>query len=145
VNRKAFLRDSAYVCLGMTGLSMLSFACAPAKYIEGIPGQNKLAFSRNEFIRKGKNRSREHSYVIVKHDSIQFPIVVYREKEGYKALLLRCTHQGSELNVHGDLITCPAHGSEFGRQGEVVQGPAEYALTSFPVSSDQQNIYIHLS
>lgn len=63
----------------------------------------------------------------------------------YSAFLLRCSHQGAELTVNGDVLTCSAHGSEFGKNGEVIQGPAEQQLTAFKVQTDAQNIYIQLS
>lgn len=71
--------------------------------------------------------------------------MVYRFSEtDFKALLLRCTHQSYELNVSGDLISCAAHGSEFTNKGDVVQGPAEQSLKSFPITIDENNIYIQL-
>jgi cytochrome b6-f complex iron-sulfur subunit len=50
-----------------------------------------------------------------------------------------------ELNVNGDMLSCPAHGSEFNNKGAVLQGPAERPLKKFPVTTDNENIYIHIS
>jgi Rieske Fe-S protein len=70
---------------------------------------------------------------------------VYRFSETeYSAVLMKCTHQGSELQASGDHLHCPAHGSEFSNKGMVAQGPAEKNLRSFKVTADSQKIFIDL-
>ncbi len=84
-------------------------------------------------------------YVIVRHDDLQFPICLYRiDDKNYSALLMRCSHQGAELQVSGDMLTCSAHGSEFDKWGKVMQAPASENLRTFPVSLEGGKIFIDL-
>ena len=46
----------------------------------------------------------------------------------YRAIDLRCTHQGVPVNQGGPGWSCPAHGSQFKANGDVVRGPAEANL-----------------
>ena len=74
-----------------------------------------------------------------------FPICLYRfSDDNYSALLMKCTHQGSELNASGDHLHCPSHGSEFNNKGKVTQGPAEEDLRSFKVMTYGEKIFIDL-
>jgi len=86
-----------------------------------------------------------HKYVVVQNEKLKFPICVYRfnEKE-YTALLMRCTHQGAELQVFGDRLECPAHGSEFNNKGVVQNGPADTNLRNFPVTIQNGQIRVSL-
>ena len=116
-------------------------SCAPAKYVQVNKENNQLKIARSEFFKETQARK----YIVVKAAELNFPLVVYRFSDtDYSALLLQCTHQGVELNVNGDILTCAAHNSEFSNKGAVVQGPAEQKLVSYKVSSDTENIYIHL-
>jgi Rieske Fe-S protein len=56
---------------------------------------------------------------------------------------MRCTHQGTELQVFGDKLQCPAHGSEFNSKGGVQNGPADTTLRTFPV--EIKNNLLHIS
>jgi len=104
--------------------------------------ENGLLVDLKEFT-NGKDNYRP--YVIVRHDELQYPICVYHIKgDEYSALLLRCTHQGAELQVAGEQLTCPAHGSEFNKQGKVMQGPASAGLRSFPVTVVNKQLFIDL-
>jgi Rieske Fe-S protein len=57
---------------------------------------------------------------------------------------MRCTHQGTELQVFGDKLQCPAHGSEFNNSGAVQNGPADIKLRTFPVTLDNHQLKISL-
>ncbi len=85
-------------------------------------------------------------YVVVQNDKMQYPICIYRFSDNrYEALLMRCTHQGTELQVFGDKMQCPAHGSEFDSKGQVVNGPASNPLRSFPVTIKNNQLNISLA
>lgn len=91
------------------------------------------------------SRKGYHAYVIAAHDSLTFPICIYRiDDNTYSALLMECTHQGAELQVSGDHLTCPAHGSEFDRWGKVQQAPAISDLRRFPVTVSGEQLFIDL-
>jgi Rieske Fe-S protein len=145
MNRKAFIKTCGYSCFGLLGISFLD-ACKPVKYIQSANENNRLKIARSEFIEVKKNKTQIRKYVFVKVSKLDFPIVLYRFTENdFSALLLQCPHQGAELNVHGDLISCSAHGSEFSNKGDIIQGPAEQKLKQYNVTSDTENIYIHLA
>jgi Rieske Fe-S protein len=146
MERKEFLKICGGACLGVVGLSAVLQSCGTAFYATGTMANNKMQISKKDFIKVDKEKTSVRKYVLVKPASSDFPIVVYRKNETtFTALLLRCTHQSNELNVNGDLLTCSAHGSEFSNTGEVIQGPAEQKLVSYPVTTDENNIYIQLS
>ncbi len=93
---------------------------------------------------KGDNMAFKES-LIVYHEILKYPVCVYRitDRE-YRALWMRCTHQGTELQVFGDRLQCPAHGSEFDSSGIVRNGPAAMALRSFPVRIENNQLKISL-
>ncbi|MFY9308646.1 MAG: Rieske (2Fe-2S) protein [Bacteroidia bacterium] len=145
MDRKEFIKNCGYSCLGLMGLSLLD-SCTSVKYVQTGSENNQLKIARSEFIEVKKNKTQTRRYVIVKANALNFPIVLYRFTDtDFSALLLQCPHQGMELNVNGDLLSCSAHGSEFNNKGELIQGPAEQGLKKYKVTSDTQNIYIHLT
>ncbi|MBK9283034.1 MAG: Rieske (2Fe-2S) protein [Sphingobacteriaceae bacterium] len=146
MDRKEFIKTCGFACLGMVGITSILESCVSTKLINTTSTNNLLTVARTEFIEVKKDKSKTRRHILVKTSELNFPIVVYRFSDSeFSALLLECSHQGSELNVNGDLLTCPAHGSEFSNKGEIIQGPADKILTSYIVSSDINNIYIHLA
>lgn len=145
MDRKGFIKMCGGACLGVTGLAVLLQSCATS-YVTGTVTGDRLQLRKSDFIKIKNDKTTVRRYVLVKPEKLDFPVIVYRNSDNtFTALLLRCTHQGSELTVNGDILTCSAHGSEFGRKGEVIQGPAEQQLKNFPVTTDEQNIYIQLT
>ena len=72
-------------------------------------------------------------------------VIVAQPSEGqYKAYSPVCTHQGCQLQVQdSNRIVCPCHGSEYAvADGSVVHGPAEEALTSYPVQVKGGKIFV---
>jgi Rieske Fe-S protein len=57
---------------------------------------------------------------------------------------MKCTHQGSELQVFGDALQCPSHGSEFDKHGGLLNGPADKPLRTFPVKIENDQLKISL-
>lgn len=145
MDRKTFLQTCGYTCLTVLGASILAEGCSPAKHIQAIPKDGNFVIPLSEFLQERKGKTTSRKYILVQSTALRYPIVIYKFANGeYSALLLECTHQGSELSVHGDLIACPAHGSEFNNRGMVEEGPAARNLKSFPVTSDGQNIYVRV-
>ena len=84
-------------------------------------------------------------YIIVRNEKLEFPLCVYRFSENdYSVLLMKCTHQGTELLAAGDHLHCPAHGSEFSNRGMVAHGPAETNLRRFNVLVTIEKLLIEL-
>ena len=96
-----------------------------------------------EFVLNEKGKYR--LYVVVRNDSLLFPICVYRFSDNdYSAIWMQCAHQGAELNAAGDYLQCPAHGSEYDNRGKMTNGPADKDLRTFPVTIDNNQLFIDL-
>jgi Rieske Fe-S protein len=106
---------------------------------------NGLSVASSEFTYLKGDKRMERKYIIVRNEKLEFPIYVYRfSNNEYSAVLMKCTHQGNELQASGDYLHCSAHGSEFNNKGVVAQGPAEKNLRSFPVTAADEKIFIDL-
>ncbi|HEY1025362.1 MAG TPA: DUF2231 domain-containing protein [Sphingobacteriaceae bacterium] len=75
-------------------------------------------------------------------------IVLARTETGYAAFEDRCTHRGGSLadgSMMCGTVQCPWHGSQFDvHTGEVKAGPADEAITSFPVKEMNGSIFLDL-
>lgn len=141
MNRRRFIKTGCLACTSLGFLSTVIQSCASVKYTSGTLNENGILIDLKEYSAKNGLRS----YVIVRHDNLQFPICVYRlDENNYSALLMRCTHQSAELQVAGDQLTCPAHGSEFDKTGRVTQNPASENLRRFPVTVLGEQLFIDL-
>lgn len=59
------------------------------------------------------------------------PVAVDRTgRRSYRALDLRCTHQGVTVGKSGTAWLCPAHGSRYAGDGTVTGGPAQRSLST---------------
>ena len=61
---------------------------------------------------------------------------------GYKALNLSCTHEGSIVTKSGSRWVCPNHGAEFAINGDVKVGPARRNLEALPVKVSASKVVI---
>jgi len=96
-----------------------------------------------EFVINGSDKHR--LYIVVRNEELVFPICVYRfSDQDYSAIWMQCAHQGAELNVAGDYLQCPAHGSEYDNRGKVTNGPADRNLRTFPVTINNNQLFIDL-
>lgn len=145
MNRKEFLTSVGKTCLCLIGTTALLNSCAAPVYMEAKTENEILKIDLKNFTIDSSSSS-FRDYIIVKPDISNFPIVIYRNSDkDYTALLLRCSHQGNELNVYGELLTCPAHGSEFNKMGKALNGPASEPLISFPVQIQKDYLIINLA
>ena len=139
MERKEFLKTCGLACLGELAITALLESCSGTKTIEGTISASDLVVPVSSFVHKDTYKK----YVVVHHEKLKYPICVYRFSDTqYVALLMRCTHQGAELQVFGDRLECPAHNSEFNNKGIVQNGPADSNLRTFPVTiiNNQLNI-----
>ena len=59
------------------------------------------------------------------------PVAVVRTgRRTYRALDLRCAHEGETVGKSGGAWLCPRHGSKYSVDGTVTGGPAERSLSS---------------
>ena len=145
MNRRDFLVNTCGACLAVTGISTLVTSCTASRYITGNIGQDGITINKNEFKTGKQGKGAYRSFVIIRNESLQYPICVYRFGEDqYTALWMRCTHQGTELQASGDFLQCPAHGSEFNNHGKVTNGPADQDLRNFPASVMNDELFIDL-
>jgi len=63
----------------------------------------------------------------------------------FRAISPICTHRGCTVDVNGARLVCPCHGSTYNREGKVLRGPAERALTTYPVTRDGDTLVIQVS
>src|SRR5437868_6922937 len=141
MDRKTFIQAGCLACISTGFLSMILQSCDAVKYTSGTMNKDGLLVDIKEF----ETRNGHLSYIIVKHESLQYPVCVYRiDETHYNALLMKCTHQGTELQAAGERLICTAHGSEFDKFGKVMQSPAAEDLRTFPVSIVNNQIFIDL-
>jgi nitrite reductase/ring-hydroxylating ferredoxin subunit len=146
MQRKEFLKTCGLGCLGILGSASFLESCAGTKYLDAELSENYLNVPLNAFELMKKDKKQYRRYVVVQNANLQYPIVLYRLSETkYQALLMKCTHQGNELQVFGDRLQCPAHGSEFTHTGAVQNGPADKHLRTFPVQIEENSLKINLS
>jgi len=150
MNRKEFIVKCGLCTIGMP---VLLSGCAGTRYLTAPIDGDSLIVPVQSFVKEratpdpGDSAGAEFlKFIVVQNDQLEYPICVYRFSETeYKALLMKCTHQGTELQVFGDRLQCPAHGSEFSNTGAVRNGPADTSLRTFNVSSMNDMIKIKLS
>lgn len=143
MNRKEFIVKSCAACIGATALSTIMSSCAATQFTNGKLTKDGILIDVKEFALKEKDKYR--LYIVVRNEELLFPICVYRFSDtDYTALWMQCAHQGAELNVAGDYLQCPAHGSEYSNRGKVTNGPADRDLRTFPVTLNNNQIFIDL-
>lgn len=144
MDRKDFLKQCGLGCLGTVGVTPLLSGCSAKIFAGKIEGDDMLIPLKDFETRAGKE-THYKKYVVVQNELLQHPICVYRlSNTEYSALWMKCTHQGAELQVFGNMLQCPAHGSEFKHTGEVQGGPADRKLRTFPVTIEKDHIKISL-
>src|SRR5688500_1041769 len=103
MNRRVFSKRICLYCLGGAILPSALLSCQSTHYATGTLEQNGLSVSKAEFTYMKKDQPQTRSYIIVRNDQLKYPIYVYRFSENeYSALLMKCTHQGTELQAAGD-------------------------------------------
>jgi Rieske Fe-S protein len=145
VNRKDFIKNCGYACMGGGTMFLLLNGCTTTRAVSSqIVGDN-LTIPLSDFEIKSGDKKQYKKYVVVQNDRLQYPVCIYRFSElEYTALWMQCTHQGTELQVFGDKLQCPAHGSEFDSKGNVSNGPADRHLRTFPVVIKNNHLSISL-
>ncbi len=145
MDRKDFLRTCGLACVGGIGMATVFQSCTTTKLLGGKIVGDDIIVSTSDFETRNRGQVYFKKYIVVQNDMLQYPICVYRKNENeYTALWMRCTHQGTELQVFGDKLQCPAHGSEFDSKGTVQNGPADIKLRAFPVTIEKDQLKISL-
>lgn len=145
MNRNKFIKTCGSICASSTVLSMLLQSCGSIHYAAHTLVGNTIKLSEAEFKEIKNGQTIDRSFVIVKENSLLYPICVYKKGDSITALLMQCTHQGCEVNPNPYSLVCPCHGSEFDTNGEVLNPPAEEPLVTYQVTIDQNYYSIHLT
>ena len=141
MRRREFVHMTCSACIGFPAAAAFLASCQTLHYTTGSLTSEGIVLSPMEFL-EGTNYRK---YILVRNEQLEYPIALYRfSATSYSALLMQCTHQGTELQAGGEMLHCPAHGSEYDQRGKVTQGPAEINLRSFPVVADERRILIQL-
>jgi len=130
--RRAFLRLSAKISLGLAGLLGLGglvryfshepAAKAPTSYDLGLVVDFPTS---GELIR------------------LDIPAIIYKTNDGFLAYSLVCTHLGCTVEEDGEGFSCPCHGSRFDLNGVVLKGPATERLSILKVTlSDEGRLIL---
>ena len=145
MNRRNFIKNGCAACLSVSALSLAVSSCATLTNTTGKIVSDGLAISIEDFKIPGKRDGAYRSFLVVRNEALKYPICIYRFNENeYTALWMKCAHQGAELQASGDYLQCPAHGSEFNNKGKVTNGPASSNLRTFPVTVNDNEIFIDL-
>lgn len=145
MKRQDFILKCSTYCLGSVAFSSLFTGCSSYYYAQHTVEGNKLVINKKEFVFQKSQDKKIRSFILIKPDSLDFPICLYRLGENdFVALYLKCTHQGCEVQPHGEYLVCPCHGSEFSNRGVVMASPAEQDLKQFPVLLDNETIIIQV-
>lgn len=145
MDRKEFIKTCGFACVAGAGMTALLQSCSATKTLSGKIVGDDLVVLKSDFETRNGSNTYFKKYIVVHNDILQYPICLYRIKENeYSALWMRCTHQGTELQVFGDKLQCPAHASEFDNRGTVQNGPADVKLRTFPVTVEKDQLKISL-
>ncbi|MFT3902063.1 MAG: Rieske (2Fe-2S) protein [Niabella sp.] len=139
MKRRSFIQQSCFACMGLAGLGQFLSGCATS-----LPSL-KLE-SRNNLLSVPLSKFAPSQKMLLVHCSeLEDNILLIREENKFKALYMRCTHEGVPLTVSGKKIVCPAHGSSFDFEGNVIKEPALRPLKSFSTNVQDEKILIHLT
>lgn len=142
MERRTFIRFGSMACLAGVAVGTGLVGCAGARYVEGtIEGE----FLRVPLGALTGSDGQPLKHIVVRNATLKWPVAVYREADGaYKALLMRCTHQGAQLKAGDGELTCAAHNSSFATDGTVTSGPAKQPLRTFPIRTEGEHLLISL-
>jgi len=141
MKRRDFVKTSCQICLLSSAGLLLTFmnSCSPAA-------------GNSIFKTEVKNNQIEVPLSLFDKSPLQFvrpkgwnyDIAVEKNKDGYLALLMQCTHQSNQLISTVNGFTCNLHGSVFDKEGNVRKGPAEDPLKKFKTTISQNSLIINV-
>ena len=145
MDRKEFIKSCGAACLKGVLLTTLLQSCRTSHVMNKTIVGSDLIVPLTDFEYTKNDQIHYKKHIVIQNDNLQYPICVYRLSEiKYSAILMRCSHQGAELQVFGDKLECPAHGSEFSNLGVLQNAPADTNLRTFPVTIENNQLKISL-
>ena len=125
MDRRDFVARCAAGCVGLALGGCVSLVTHPVPVTAG-----RVRLALGAFPELG----RADGAVRIQPEGMADPVYVLATADGFRALSPICTHRGCTVDVHAERLVCPCHGSTYDREGRVLKGPAQRALTSYPVT-----------
>jgi Rieske Fe-S protein len=140
-SRRSFIKNGCTLCgavvAGVSVVSLLEACKTGAGVIVADISQNKITVPLLSISDKTAQ--------VIRSKKLDYDILLVRESENkYHALLMKCTHQANPLIAAQNGLYCNLHGSRFDLNGNVVEEPATRPLEKYAVTTDNENIIIHL-
>ncbi|MGC4037749.1 MAG: Rieske (2Fe-2S) protein [Chitinophagaceae bacterium] len=138
MERKDFIKQGCIACMAFMGAGVLLESCSPGlPLLKTTPVDSKsLSIPLTKFS--------SGNLLVVRGNGLENDILLVKKENGYKALNLKCTHEGVGLTATDKKIFCSAHGSVFDFNGNVVKEPALRPLTEFRTETTNDSVIIHL-
>lgn len=128
----------------LCGLAVLTLGIVPDKAI-AASGVKVLPNGKVE-IRLAANASlRKVGGVVQFQDGNGRSLALVRTSRavnGFRAINLSCTHEGTTVGLSGDKWVCPNHRAEFGIDGKVQVGPARADLRTLPIRATKSRVTV---
>jgi Rieske Fe-S protein len=141
MRRREFIKSGCTACLlAAAGVSLLE-GCAASLPMIKVDGAERsdLVINPDSFLHNKDNM------LVVRSKQLECDILLIKNADSYKALYLKCTHEGVGLTPTANKIFCSAHGSVFDLDGKVVKEPALRPLRTFNTQFINNQIIIHLN
>ena len=124
IDRRTFLTA---IGLGGVGLSGLLAGIGNLLYLKPA-----VDYGPPTVIRAGRPEDyKEGIKEVLENDRV----VILRDKKGFAAISVKCTHLGCTVRTSDAGFECPCHGSQFDNDGFVTGGPAPAPLDWYQVST----------
>jgi cytochrome b6-f complex iron-sulfur subunit len=140
-SRRSFIKSGCAACiLTAAGVSFLEGCATPLPMYKSTatkPGEVEVG---TESFVPGKG-----DMLVVRTKQLEYDILLIKTAGTYKALYLRCTHEGVGLTPTSNKIFCSAHGSAFDLDGKVIKEPALRPLKTYATEVINNKVIIHLS
>ncbi|RFZ95455.1 hypothetical protein D0C36_08010 [Mucilaginibacter conchicola] len=137
--RRSFIKSGCAACLlTASGMSFLESCSTPLPMVKATgskPGQVEVPLSSFT----------TGNMLVVRNKQLEYDVLLIKKEQSYKALYMRCTHEGVGLTAAANKIFCSAHGSVFDLDGNVVKEPALRPLKTYSTEVVNDQIIIHLT
>lgn len=140
MQRRTFIQNTCLACLMVGTGGLLLESCKTS-----LPMMKTTAIDQTVLVPLEKFTTGNNMLIVRAGGALEYDILLVKKPEGYKALYLRCTHEGFGLTPTGKHIVCSAHGSTFNFDGQVTKEPALLPLREFRTEQKNSDLVIHLT
>ena len=136
MNRRDFVKKGCTSCLGVLILGLSLESCKSNTVFKTNITDKKIKIPIDKF--------RQTEKLIVRINTLDYDILVVKNKKTYKALYLKCTHRDNPVYLADNTLSCNLHGSTFDINGNVTNGPAQENLTIFDCFIDKDELVVQV-